>query len=164
MEHIFWIYENEVAGRPGPGVAPWRLRDLKAGGFDAMLSVASDLFRHTEASEVGLSRACIPFPDVVPPDVNVSQLCAASLPMTFDFIHANVENGRKVLVHCAGGNDRTGLVLCYYMARREDIDAKTALARIRKIRPNALSAVGWENMALSLLPKLLERNRGTNAR
>jgi len=157
MKHVFWIYEKELAGRPGPGVAPWRISELKAGGVDVILSVASDLFPHADASGGGLSRTCVPLPDVALPDDYVPRVCAAALPLTLEIIRSNIEEGRAVLVHCAAGCDRTGLVLSHYIAWREGIGPAEAIAKLRRIRPNALMASGWEQMALELLPELLGR-------
>ena len=158
MDHVFWVYENALAGRPGPGVAPWDISDLKAGGVDMILSVASDLFPHPDASRDGLSRTCIPLPDCAPPDGYTVRACEASLPLALDVIRSSIENGRTVLVHCAAGCDRTGLVLSYYIAWRERIEPVEAIARLRTVRPNALSASGWEQMAVALLPELLRKD------
>ena len=158
MKHVFWVYDNELAGRPGPGVAPWQLSELKAGGFDMILSVASDLFPHSDASQVGLLRTCIPFPDGPGPDDYAVRACASSLPLTLEAIHSNIERGRTVLVHCAGGVDRTGLVLSHYIAWREGIGPAEAIAKLRAVRPNALTASGWEQMALEILPELLREH------
>ncbi len=154
MKHNFWVYENELAGRPGPGVAPWQISDLKAGGINMILSVASDLFPHTDASRNGMSRTCIPFPDCAPPDDYTVRVCRASLPLTLEIIRSNIEESRTVLVHCAGGCDRTGLVLSYYIAWRERIGPVEAIAKLRTTRPDALKANGWEQMAIRLFPEL----------
>ncbi len=151
MKHVFWVYRNELAGRPGPGVAPWRLSDFAGSGIDVLLSVASDLFPHSEAAASGLARACIPFPDLVPPDELTYRQCRANLRLTSEVIDSNLRRGRRVLVHCAGGNDRTGLVLAHYIARREGLGAAEAVRRLRETRPQALSARGWEAMALDLI-------------
>jgi len=158
MKHVFWVYENALAGRPGPGVTPWHIADLKAGGVDLILSVASDLFPHSDAARNGVSRTCIPLPDCAPPDDYTVRVCRASLPLTLEIIRSSIEEGRTVLVHCAGGCDRTGLVLSYYMAWRERIEPVEAIAQLRTVRPNALSASGWEQMALELLPELLRKD------
>ena len=158
MKHVFWVYENTLAGRPGPGIAPWQFSDLKAGGFDIILSVASDLFPHSDASRNGLSRICIPFPDSWPPDDYSVRVCRALLPLTLEIIRSNIEEGRTVLVHCAAGRDRTGLVLSYYIAWREQIGPVEAIARLRAVRPAALHANGWEQMAIRLLPELLRKD------
>ena len=151
MNHVFWVYKDEVAGRPGPQVAPWRLSELREGGFDVVLSVASDLFPHSEVAGSGLSRTCIPFPDVVPPDESTISVCRSNLRLTLKFLETNVESGRRVLVHCAGGKDRTGLVLAHYIANRECLGAAEAIRRLRMTRPEALGVQGWEAMALELI-------------
>ena len=158
MKHVFWVYDNELAGRPGPGMAPWHFSDLKAGGFDMILSVASNLFPHTDALRDGLSRTCVPLPDFAPPDDYTTRVFQTSLPLTLEIIRSNIEEGRTVLVHCAGGNDRTGLVLSYYIAWRERIGPVEAIAKLRTVRPSALSASGWEQMAIRLLPELLRKH------
>ena len=68
MKHVFWVYAGELAGRPGPRLAPWDLSKLKAGGIDAVLSAGSDLFGHSDAVAAGLVRTCIALPDTWPPD------------------------------------------------------------------------------------------------
>ena len=161
MKHVFWVYPGEVAGRPGPGVAPWKLSELKAGGFDVVLSVASDLFDHSDTVVAGLARSCIPLPDVRPPDMYGTEVCAATLPLTSRFIETNVREGRRVLVHCAAGNERTGLVLSHYIAGREGISVSEAIRRLRAIRPGALGDEGWEEMAVRLIPELIKRAEGT---
>ena len=87
----------------------------------------------------------------MPPDAHTISICKAHLRLTSDFIKTNVDSGRKVLVHCAGGKDRTGLVLAHYMAERDGLTAVTAVRELRGIRPEALSADGWEAMALELI-------------
>lgn len=154
MNNIFWVYENELAGRPGPEEVPWNLGELKAGGFGAILSVSSDLYPHTEVIKSGIERTCIPFPDVVPPDEITYSICATSLPLTYDYIQSKLREGKKVLVHCAGGKDRTGLVLSYYLLRRENISPQAAIDRFKKVCPHALTAIGWEKLAREVLGAL----------
>ncbi len=158
MKHVFWVYENTLAGRSGPGMNPWNISDLRAGGIDMILSVASDLFPPADASLNGVVRTCVPLPDCAPPDDYTVRVCRASLPLTLEILRSNIEEARTVLVHCASGCDRTGLVLSYYIAWRERIEAVDAIAKLRTVRPNALSASGWERMALKLLPELLRKD------
>ena len=158
MEHVFWLYPDELAGRPGPMVAPWDLEQLKDSGFGLILSTATDLFPHSEAVKAGIARVCIPFPDLLPPDDRVVALCRANLKLSFDLVRETVDTGRSVLVHCAGGYDRTGLVLARYIAHREAVSAEEAIEKLRLVRPYALSAEGWEEMAVRLISE--ERGRG----
>ncbi|MEM7254525.1 MAG: dual specificity protein phosphatase family protein [Pseudomonadota bacterium] len=151
MQHVFWVYPGQLAGRPGPGVAPWDLRAVRDNGIDLVLSLASDLFPHSDALQANLRRVCIPFPDVVPPDPLCVSLCRSSLAMAFTVATQAMSAGDTVLVHCAGGYDRTGLLLARCIVDREGLSGEAAIGRVRAIRPYALSAEGWEKMAITLL-------------
>ncbi len=39
MEHVYWIEEGRLAGRPGPSCRPWDLGELYRGGFRAIVSL-----------------------------------------------------------------------------------------------------------------------------
>ncbi len=41
MQHIFWVIENELAGRPGPNEEAWCPEELYVGGFRAVLTLNS---------------------------------------------------------------------------------------------------------------------------
>ena len=60
-----------------------------------------------------------------------------------------------MLVHCAWGRDRTGLLLAYYLAREAGWTPRAAIARVREACPKALSATGWEAMAERIIADLL---------
>jgi hypothetical protein len=55
-----------------------------------------------------------------------------------------------VLVHCNSGKDRTGLLLTYYLITRKGFNAKRAIREIRRLKPNALSAKGYEDFIYAL--------------
>jgi protein-tyrosine phosphatase len=55
---------------------------------------------------------------------------------------AELRAGRRVLVHCLAGRDRTGLVLCASLMDLEGVDPRDALARVRAARPDALTGPG----------------------
>lgn len=151
MRHLFWLYPGEIAGRPGPDLAPWQLEELRSGGIGAILSVAEEYPDGLEATAAGLEHAWLPFPSVAPPGPQDERLCRELLPEALDRID-EWRSGRKVvLVHCAAGKDRTGLVMASYVARRERLGARKAIARVRRVRSNALTACGWEELALRLL-------------
>jgi protein-tyrosine phosphatase len=50
-------------------------------------------------------------------------------------------------VHCVLGRDRTGLVLAHQLVRSSALTPAAAIAQVRQVCPNALSAPGWEQMA-----------------
>lgn len=46
-----------------------------------------------------------------------------------------------------GGIDRTGFLMVYYLFRKYGTPFQAGLDQVRKVRPNALTALGWEEMA-----------------
>lgn len=102
-------------------------------------------------ADLGLVYHCVPFPPHEPPRSGDDAICRAGLPAAYDFVHAQNAAGRAVLVHCSAGKDRTGLFMSYYLIREHHLDVDTAIARVRAVRPQALSAVGWEALARRVL-------------
>ena len=84
MKEVFWVYPGQVAGRAGPGVAPRDLAQLKSSGNNLIISLATDLFPHSEAVQAEIRRVCIPFPNVLPPDELTVNLCRSSLRTAFE--------------------------------------------------------------------------------
>jgi protein-tyrosine phosphatase len=164
MKHLFWLEPGRLAGRPGPDLHPWDLRELKAAGMGAILSVndANEVFPHAVRA-AGLEYAHIPFSDQAPPRPGDAEICAAALPRTRAFIADQHAAGRAVLVHCLSGKDRTGLTLAYHLMGRDGLDPETALAEVRKVRPIALNAIGWEAMGLAVLRRLATTGRDENS-
>lgn len=54
-------------------------------------------------------------------------------------ITESIDAGKKVLVHCAAGMDRSGLMCAAVLMLREPITGKEAMQRIRECRPGALA-------------------------
>ena len=61
-------------------------------------------------------------------------VCLASLPKGFEFVSKNREVGRKTLVHCRQGRDRTGLFIAYYIRRQFGVSPEDAVARLKEAR------------------------------
>jgi protein-tyrosine phosphatase len=59
-----------------------------------------------------------------------------------------------VLVHCRSGKDRTGLFLSYYLCVTEGLRPSEAIAELRRVRPIALTAEGWETFSYEVLGAL----------
>ena len=81
------------------------------------------------------------------------------LPRAHALLQEELAAQRRVLVHCVAGLDRTGTLLTYHVARTEVLAPADALARVRRIRPRAISAEGWEPMALRAIARLLDEVR-----
>lgn len=152
MDKLFWLIPHRLAGRPGPDDERWDLALLHDAGIGAVLSVNDGrLCDPEEFAELGMAYACYPLSDWVPPQAGDAEHCLAALPRGYDFVQEQLVQGRTVLVHCSGGNDRTGLFLSYFLVRSAALSAEQAIQRVRTVRPTALSAEGWLAFAQQIL-------------
>lgn len=154
MNDVFWIRNGLLGGRPGPMRSSWDPRDLHAAGIRAVLNVSEHEDPTSECIHYGIAVSWIPLPLTVPPE-EVDELgCLEALPKAHDFVAEHLALDNPVLVHCVVGRDRTGMVLAYHLAVTEDLSAKDAIARVRAVRPEALTASGWEDMAVRVIDRL----------
>lgn len=164
MNKIFWIYERELAGRAGPLRHPWDLRDLRRAGVRVILSAADGLLDPAALASADIQHHCVPLPDDVPPSATTESRCIEALPAIADFIDSSLAQQKGVLVHCFAGKDRTGLILSYFVAYKEGISAADAIRRVRAVQPGALTATGWEELALRVIPQVLSETKSRLAR
>lgn len=99
----------------------------------------------------------MPLPTDVPPTKESEEKCVEALPRAFAFLSGQVSRGRRVLVHCYAGKDRTGMLLAVFVAKKEGLSASEAIRRVREVRPLAITAPGWESLALEVIPKVLAK-------
>ncbi len=152
MKHVFWLLPGVLAGRPGPNQVPWDAQDLRAGGIGAILSVNDGAACHAEDfTALGMSYRCIPLSDNAPPRDGDLEHCLDALPEAYDYVRSELDRQRAVLIHCRSGKDRTGLFMCYFLVRESGMSVDDAIAEVRRVRPIALSAEGWEDRAVAVL-------------
>lgn len=152
MQNVFWLIPAKLAGRTGPNVDPWDARALKEGGIDAVLSVNHGML--VDASELefcGISYACIPFSRNAPPIPGDLEICLDALPKALDFVQKNIEAGKAAMIHCTSGKDRTGLLMSYFLMRTQGMTVEEAIVEVRRVRPIALSAMGWDEFGREVL-------------
>jgi protein-tyrosine phosphatase len=148
MDKLFWIIPERLAGRPGPDEEPWDLQTFQRAGIGAILSVNDGrLCNPQQMATYDIAYGCYPLSDLVPPQPGDDEICLKILPSTYEFIEAQLGYGRTVVIHCSGGNDRTGLCLGYFLVRHRGLSPDQALHTLRAVRPTALSAQGWESFA-----------------
>lgn len=155
MKNIFWLLPNQLAGRPGPSYAPWRLEELRAAGFSAVLNVSEFEPMWLAFEAAGIDVVWIPLPNHYPATPETEERCLELLPQAYRFVKRQLDSNKPVLVHCAWGRDRTGLVLAYYLAYDFEISASEAILRVRQVQPKAIMAVGWEEMTVRIFNRLL---------
>lgn len=152
MNNLFWLIPGKLAGRPGPDREPWDVDALYLAGIRAVLSVNDGRLVHARDFALrDMAYACIPFTDNAPPRQGDEEICRVALRQAYRFVHTQITAGNPVLVHCTSGKDRTGLVLSHFLVRQSNCSAADAIARVRQVRPIALSATGWEELAHRLL-------------
>ncbi len=152
MNHVLWLVPGVLAGRSGPNRDPWDAQDLRAGGIGAILSVNDgDVCHPEDFAALGMSYRCIPLSDNEPPRDGDMKHCLAALPEAYDYVRGELDEQRAVLVHCRSGKDRTGLFMCYFLIRESGMSIDDAIAEVRRVRPIALSAEGWEDLAVAVL-------------
>jgi protein-tyrosine phosphatase len=155
MQQVFWLRPMRIAGRSGPDRDPWLPRQLAAGGIGAVVSVNLALSVYPdELARAGLVSACFPMADNAPPRPGDFEYCLDLLPRVYAYLVARIDEGRIPLVHCSAGKDRTGLVLCDYLCRAEGFSPLDAIRELRRVRPIALSAPGYEAFAIEVLSAL----------
>jgi protein-tyrosine phosphatase len=156
MRNVFWLREGVIAGRSGPNRDAWSPKELAGGRIGAVLSVNDgELVHSDDLCAIGINYSCIPLSDAAPPQPGDLQACVDALPKALRFVLSSIKTGRSVLVHCSSGKDRTGMFLTYYLCATESLAPARAIEEVRRVRPVALSAEGWETFALDVLRELV---------
>jgi protein-tyrosine phosphatase len=155
MREVFWVIEDQLAGRPGPSREPWSLEELREAGLDAILNLSEYAPNEDSMALVGFESSWIPLPTTVPPDQEAERICLEQASKAYNFIRDKITKGHRVLVHCVAGCDRTGLILTYYLAKSNSLKVGEAINQVRRVQRMALSADGWEDMAVRVISRLL---------
>ena len=152
MRHVFWLVPGILAGRPGPDREPWDLAELREAGIGAVLSVNDGvLCREEDFSRNDMQYRCLPLSPNAPPQPGDLEHCRQVLPRAFDFVAKMTGSGRTTLVHCSSGKDRTGLFMAYYLVRTRGLSPEAAVDEVRRVRPIAFTAYGWEQFAQEVI-------------
>lgn len=157
MNSIFWLVRDAIAGRPGPHLAPWSIGELRAAGFDAVINLSEHPSDLDAFSAAGIEASWVPLPGDIPPTRESEEKCVEALPRAFAFLTAQLARGRRVLVHCYAGKDRTGILLALFIAKRDGLPPQVAIQKVRAVRPLAITAAGWEALALNVIPRVLAK-------
>jgi atypical dual specificity phosphatase len=127
---FYWLYPNKLAGSAYPGTClDWLYNEM---GIRSLISLHPlDPEDQVNAQNLGLKTTTVPIEDFTPgtPEQRNQALQA---------IQTSLLQQEPVLVHCKGGLGRTGMILALYLVREEKISAKTAIKRIRRLRPQAI--------------------------
>lgn len=151
MQHIYWVIEHILGGRPGPVRAPWDPRALYAGGIRAVVSLAAEE-PVDDLSEYGLEHYRAAFPPVNLFSVGMRKAFIHEALPVWAFIHTRVAAATPVIVHCHAGADRTGLILAGYLVLYHLVPPAEAIARVQTANPFAMAAPGYAETVHLLRP------------
>jgi protein-tyrosine phosphatase len=155
VKSVFWLIPDSVGGRPGPQWAPWSVAELRAAGFNAIVNLSEQPSDVAAFEACGIESSWVPLPGDIPPTAASHAHFVEALPRALAFVGAQMSGGRRVLIHCHGGRDRTGMLLAALVAKQEGLSAAAAIARVREVRPDAITADGWEAFALQVIPRII---------
>ena len=92
-----------------------------------------------------------PIPNDFPANEETERICRKVIPEAHEYLLSHLDAGDTVLVHCAWGRDRTGLLLACTMRVTMGESPFLAIAKVRRARAKALTANGWEEMAEKII-------------
>lgn len=94
-------------------------------------------------------------------DYRNSKLGVCAIPDSMDqaaqWIHDQLSEGERVLVHCAYGIERSPLTVVWYLMRYKDVNFKQAYDLVMARRPEAQYRGGWMPESVKLTGMLPER-------
>src|SRR5215218_8787757 len=117
MKSVFWLIPDAIGGRPGPYFDPWSVTEIRAAGFEAVINLSEHPSDFEAFKAAGMEASWVPLPTNVPPTKASEELCVEALPRAYAFVSAQRSRGRRVLVHCHAGKDRTGMLLAVLVAK-----------------------------------------------
>lgn len=157
MEHVYWVVENALAGRPGPHNIPWDPLQLRAHGIGGVISLDGPV--HVPSlRQAGLAHLAAYQPMVFLDSEQLRSRFASEIPPIIDFIDEVRQGGEAVLVHCYHGRDRTGAVLACYLVARAGLRAAEAVRKVRDAHPLAMIADGYEEAVATFAAQWAERD------
>lgn len=138
--YFSWVIGGEVAASARPSHKN-SIRWLRMEGVQAILTLTEDpVQRYWLEDEKMISRH-IPITDhSLPTNEQIA--------LALEFIDSNLAEGRGVLIHCAAGVGRTGVVLAAHLMKRFKTTPEEAIRMLRVTRPHSIETQQEEAISI----------------
>jgi len=136
-----WVIDDQLAGMARPGSRQsleQDLGDLQREGVRVLVSLTEEPPPPADVATHGIALLHVPVEDFTPPSQDQLESIMARMDEA-------LADDRPVTVHCGAGLGRTGTVLAVAFVHRKGLDADTAIAEIRRLRPGSIETVDQEH-------------------
>jgi protein-tyrosine phosphatase len=142
VQHVYWVIERGLCGRPGPHKVPWDVAELKRLGITSVVALDGPIDT-TALAEATIAVLPAYQPMIVLEREEQQVRFASQLPPILRFLDDCVRQGGAALVHCYHGWDRTGTVLACYLVAFHGLSADEAIATVRRVNLSAMTTTGY---------------------
>jgi atypical dual specificity phosphatase len=126
-----WVIENKLAGSGLP-VSKQEFEWLLGQGVKAIVTVREvPLPKEWIGDDTGYLHLRVDDYGAPPPE---------EIDAAVQFIEKQIADNRPVMVHCAAGKGRTGVILAAYLVKNEGLRPQEAIDKIRSMRPGSIQS------------------------
>ncbi|MGI0005152.1 MAG: dual specificity protein phosphatase family protein [Nitrososphaera sp.] len=143
-----WVIEDKLAGSGLP-VAKEEFDWLLEHGVKSIVTVRESALPPAWTDKIGYMHLQVD--DYGAPELE-------EIDRAVDFIDGEINGGRPVMVHCAAGKGRTGVILASYLVKKEGLGARQSIDRIRSMRPGSIQSEAQE-WAIEMYEKYLKNKK-----
>ncbi|HVX02623.1 MAG TPA: dual specificity protein phosphatase 23 [Nitrososphaera sp.] len=145
-----WVLEGKLAGSGMP-VTKAEFDWACSQGISAIVTVREGPLPAEWVNDGGIDYLHLQVDDFAAPELE-------DIDRAVEFIDAQAQKGRPVMVHCAAGKGRTGVILAAYLVKKERLTAQESINKIRAMRPGSIQSEVQE-WAIEMYEKYLKSKK-----